>query len=43
MTEIYLMQTGFTYSSFRLFIKSKEIMQKFKNSQKIHNTFIKKE
>ena len=32
MTEIYLMQTGFTYSSFRLFIKSKEIMQKFKKT-----------
>ena len=34
MTEIHLMQTGFTYSSSGLFRKCKEIMQKFKKSRR---------
>ena len=38
MPEMHLKQSGFTYSTCRLFTKSKERIQKFKKKE-IQNTF----
>ena len=41
MPEIHLRQPGFTYSACRPFTKNKEIIEKLKKKQEIHDTFIK--